>query len=222
METIPFEKIPPSDTIMIFFRKTAFSLTELLVVMALIGILVTLAVPAFVSIAQGSGMKKGINEIADALELARTEAMAKSTWVLVGLADTTADNPDHTPRHSLILAATRDGTTNFATTNLMFLSKTAHIKDIKILSSPTPWAGTNAVVLKDSTFSFTTPIAGKSTVFTNTVLAFSPQGEALINPASISPWIEIPIREVRGSTEIESKTASIRVSGLSGQVIVSY
>ncbi len=197
------------------------SLIELLVVVALIAILAAISVPAFVSIAQGSGMRRAINGISDVLEGARTEAMATSTWVLVGLADTTQVNAARTPQLTLMVVASRDGTTNTAAANLIALAKPVRIENVRILDSPTQWAG-NAALLKNSSFRFTGTIAGSAQTFTNTVIAFSPQGEALITPTALSSWIEIPVREMRGTKEIAEKTASIRVSGVSGQVVVNY
>ncbi len=194
------------------------SLIELLLVIALVGLMMTLSVPAFVSIAQGSGMKRAIVGVSDSLEQARTEAMAQSTWVLVGISPDTTTMP---PNLTIMTMASRDGTTNTATANLQAMTKPIRVENVKLLDSPTGWA-TNAVLLKDSKFEFTGTVAGKPRKFTGTVIAFSPQGEATLNSSSLSSWIEVPLQEFRGGREMTEKTASIRVSGPSGQVVVSY
>lgn len=202
-------------------RNFAFSLIELLVVVALVGLLMVLTVPALVSIAQGQGMKRGITATSDMLELARADAMAKSTWVWVGFADTTADNVAKTPELTLVAVSSRDGTTNTATANLTALTKPIRVSDVALLTSATQWAS-NSVALKGSSFQFTTTVGGSAKNFTGSVLAFSPQGEALLNPAMVSPWIEVGLQQMRGNQPIASKTASIRVSGISGQIVVDY
>lgn len=195
---------------------SALSLVELLLVVALVAILSTLAVPAFVSIAQGSGMKRAIVSVSDSLEQARTEAMAQSTWVLVGFSQNTTNIPQNL---TIMSVASRDGTTNTASANLMPLSKPIKVDNVQIL--PSSLTSTNPV-LKNSQFEFTSTVAGASRRFYGTVIAFSPQGEAILTNSTVSSWIEIPLQELRGNTPITNKTASIRVSGVSGQVIVNY
>ena len=202
-----------------------FSLIELLIVISLLAVLSVLAVPAFNSVARGSAMKRTISEVSDAVDLARTEAMAKSTWVWLGLADTSASNALATPQLSLVLVASRDGTTNTAATNLTMLARAMKIDNIRLLDQPSKWAPNSspaAVPVRNSQFSFTVSVSGTARLFTNTVLAFSPQGEALLDTATIKPWLEIAFRESRGSADIRDKEAAIRVSGISGQGAVSY
>lgn len=202
-------------------RRDAFSIVELLVVITLVAILSAIAVPAFLSISSGSGMKKAITGVSDALEMARTDAMATSTWIWVGIADTTADNPSKNPQITIATVASRDGTTNTAATNLIQRNKPLIIDNVTILTNATTW-GTNATVAKGSSFQFVQTVAGLSKTFTNTVIGFSPQGEAVLSTAAVSSWLEVGVREMRGSTPIPSKTASIQVSGVSGQVVVTY
>ncbi len=201
--------------------RRAFSLIELLLVVALIAILSLLAVPAFISISRGSGMKQAINGVSDALEMARTDAMASSTWIWVGLADGTADNPSQTPQIVIARVASRDGTTNTDTTNLTQLAPPVRFANVAVLQSPTSW-GTNVSVAKNSAFQFAIRVAGQTKTFSNNVIGFSPQGEAVLNTATVSPWLEVGLQEMRGSTPITNKTASIQIAGVSGQVVVTY
>ena len=199
-----------------FDGKRALSLVELLVVTALVGILAVMVAPALVSIAQGSGMKRAILGVSDSLEQARTQAMAQSTWVLVGFSQ---DNTSLPLNLTIMAVASKDGTTNTTAANLMPMGKPIKVENVRILTSPVT---TNVTVLKDSQFGFTATVAGAPREFSGTVLAFSPQGEAILKNSTVSSWIEIPLQELRGSTPITNKTASIRVSGVSGQVIVNY
>lgn len=202
-----------------YCRKTrAMSILELLIVVGLIAVMATLAIPAFVSIAQGSGMKRGIIGVSDALEVARTEAMATSTWVLVGFSPDLTSTP---PRLTIVRVSTRDGTANSSADNLQTLAKPTKIENVTLLKQKTEWAS-NATLLGSSDFGFVAQVDGRSMTFADTIIAFSPQGEAMLRTNSLASWIEIPIRELRGTTPITNKTASIRVSGPSGQVVVSY
>lgn len=62
----------------------AFSLIELLVVMALLGILMVLTLPAVTSIQKSNSLTKAGSDIASVLKLARTYAMANNISVWVG------------------------------------------------------------------------------------------------------------------------------------------
>lgn len=202
-------------------RHSGFSLVELLIVIALVAIMTALAVPAFVSIAQGQGMKRAINSTSDLLEIARSEAMAKSTWTWVGIVDSTSSNAAKSAEILIAGVISRDGTSNTATANLSTLAKPLRIADVTVLTTATPWSS-NATVVKNSSYQFSATVNGQAQTFSGAVVAFSPQGEALITPSSVSRWLEIGLREMRGTTPMTNKTASLRISGVSGQVVVDY
>lgn len=199
-----------------------FSLIELLVVVALVALLAVLAVPAFISVAQGTGMRRAVSSLSDSIEMARSEAMAKSTWVWLGLADTTLDNQGRTPQVTIAMVASKDGTTNSAANNILQVIKPIKVENVKILSALSKWASNSTVPLKGSAYGFSVTIGGAAQSFSDTVLAFSPQGEVLLDAGRVYPWIEVGVREVRGNSDIHDKEASVRVSGVSGQVLVTY
>jgi uncharacterized protein (TIGR02596 family) len=62
-------------------KRNAFSLIELLVVVAIIGILATLSVPAWNAIAEGNRMSSAAQSLSDGLRLARQLALAKNSPV---------------------------------------------------------------------------------------------------------------------------------------------
>lgn len=200
------------------WRKSAqaMSLLEILLVVALVAIMASLVLPAFVSIAQGSGMKRAVVSVSDSLEQARTEAMATSTWVLIGFSQ---DDTAVPPNLTIMTVASKDGTANTLASNLMPIAKPIRVDSVRILDSART---TNGVLLKGSKFEFSATVAGKPRNFKDTVIAFSPQGEAVLEKDVLAPWIEIPLSEIRGSQVMTNRQASIRVSGPSGQVIVGY
>jgi prepilin-type N-terminal cleavage/methylation domain-containing protein len=70
----------------------AFSLIELLVVVALIGVLMALVVPVFSG--HGQDMTHAANTMSDIFQQARTRAMSKNTYVYVGLSATDGGTPE--------------------------------------------------------------------------------------------------------------------------------
>lgn len=202
-------------------HRAAFSLLELLIVIALLILVMALTTPALVNIAQGQGMKRAIGDVSGIVEQARSEAMATSTWTWVGLSQQNAG-----PQSELVvvLVASLDGTANMSQTNLRMISRPMRIQNVKVLPSLTHWGQDvdGTVPLAGSTFGFSQTIQGKLIAFDGTVLGFNSRGEASLGDGAVPVWIEIGLRELRGTTEIPDKTASIRVSGFSGQVDVDY
>ena len=62
-------------------KRSAFSLVEMLVVIAVIGIIGAFAVPAVKSMLKGSGLNSGANLLSDEIALARQYALSKSRMV---------------------------------------------------------------------------------------------------------------------------------------------
>lgn len=93
----------------------AFTLIEMLIVVALIAILSALAVPAVSSFSQSRGVEESAYQVAAAVEMARGEAVARQTYVWLAFQpQTNSGNLDL----RLGMVASRDGTTNLATSNL--------------------------------------------------------------------------------------------------------
>jgi prepilin-type N-terminal cleavage/methylation domain-containing protein len=74
-------------------RLSAFTLLELLVVMAIIAILMVLIVPAFTTIKAGNDVTAAAYTIKGVLETARTYAKANNTYVWVGFYEENVSNP---------------------------------------------------------------------------------------------------------------------------------
>ena len=97
-------------------NKSGFTLVELLTVIAIASLLAVLSVPALQSLNQAGGFDKSTYALADALNLARSYAMANNTYVYVGLTEvdrtqSTLASPQNpgVGRVVLSIVATTDG-----------------------------------------------------------------------------------------------------------------
>ncbi len=97
-------------------RNAAFTLVELLAVIAIIVVLSALILPAFTSLNAGGNITKATYDVAEALENARAYAMATNTYVWVGFFEETQTQASTNPatagigRIILSVVASRDGT----------------------------------------------------------------------------------------------------------------
>ena len=112
-----------------FGLSAAFTLLELLFVMAIILMMTALAIPAFNSIKGGSDITKAAYDVAGVLDNARAYAMANNTFVYVGIAEVdSAADPSASPqtitsdptvggRVVVATVASKDGTRGYDVTS---------------------------------------------------------------------------------------------------------
>lgn len=191
---------------------------------AVIGIVIGLSANALVDVARGQGMKRAIADVGGLVEQGRVEAMATSTWTWVGLRQQTVGSDSELVA---VLVASKDGSTNRAASNLRLVSRPIRIKNVQVMPLMTKWGyGVDGLELVSAggsdKFSFSQIVRGENLNFSTNILGFSPRGEAAINNSSVPPWIEIGLQEMRGTTPITNKIASLRVSGFSGQLNTDY
>jgi prepilin-type N-terminal cleavage/methylation domain-containing protein len=99
----------------------AFTLLELLIVLAIAAVLLVFAAPAINSINVGRGLTQAVNDVSAMLELARAEAMATRSYVYVGFANPT--NADGSSELRIASIISIDGSSNTTAGNLRPLSK---------------------------------------------------------------------------------------------------
>jgi len=163
-------------------RRRAFSLVELLVVIAVLGILAAMIVPALPSILGARGVAQAINDASSLLELSRAEAMARRTYVYVGFLNTTNFLGNSELRIGAV--ASQDGT---AGTNLKPLTRLLKIQNVLLTdlngvpqavrgALPTNWGGTNFINASTNRVNFS---VGNQSFSNAPVVIISPQGEIL-------------------------------------------
>jgi len=107
-------------------KRNAFTLIELLVVVAIIGLLITLSVPAWNAIAEGNKMTSAAQSLSDGLRLARQLALAKNSPVEFRIFNTLPkDGVTSNYCAFAYYQLTESGTTNQMTRTNFFPSGTA-------------------------------------------------------------------------------------------------
>jgi prepilin-type N-terminal cleavage/methylation domain-containing protein len=210
-----------------YLRTNGFTLVELLVVIAIMAILAYLTIPAFSSLSRAQAINQGIYDISSILQLGRSEAVARQTYVWVGFYQSTSAN--NQPEVTIVATSSLDGSTNMAAANLRNLTRPVQITGVSL----TPWTGLNTKT--QTVFTNTTPgnVAPASVVgsnasgmtfptyttdFTNTV-TFTPRGEAMLNRTPTSdtpydPYIDVSFKQPTQS----NNDASVVIEGGTGMV----
>lgn len=166
------------------FRLAGFSLVELLMVIAVIGVLAVLVAPALSSILGAKGVTRGASDVAAVLELARMEAMARRTYVYVGFENTT--NALGNAELCIAAVASPDGS-SATTADLIPVTKVVRVANIRqtdynglpqIVRDSAIAATNNSFYVSGMTSSGIHFSVGPQT-FDDSMLIFSPEGELL-------------------------------------------
>lgn len=184
--------------------RNAFSLLEMLLVMAVIGLVSMLMVPAYSSITAATALTKGANDLTQILEGSRTYAMARHTYVWIGFS-----NLSDTLNCKLqtIALASLDGTTTNTPGNLTTVFKTSRIDNLYLASSPSQ---PNPNITDPGTL---LPI--------NSGLLYSPEGE-LLSEGAIGSNACLQLLPTHGFKVMPANTgATIKVEALTGRQTVS-
>jgi len=131
------------------YLNSAFTLIELIVVLAVIGILVAMGSFAFKGLLSSNQFSRNVYQLADEIKLARSYALANDTYVYLGLVETDqTQDSGATPQVAGIgrvdvgLVATKDGTTfdstNYNSSDLVLIRPVATLDMIHIATSLPP------------------------------------------------------------------------------------
>lgn len=190
-----------------------FSLIELLVVIGIIALLASFAVPAFNSIGKARGVTAAAESMAAAVELARAEAIARRTHVWVGLVERT----DLGRRGVQIgIVSSEDGSTNANATNLRPVGRATLVESVALVGSGTAGAVEIASMTGGLAFKI-----GQSDFNAGKSFTFTPDGEVTKAPAPSStdgfdPLLAIGLAPLKGDVADTNNCATILIDGATG------
>ena len=210
-------------------KRAGFSLIELLVVLAVLGMLTGIMVPAVQGIAGAGRIPSAANQVAGILEFARNEAMTRQTYVWVGFANTR--NADGNKELRVAAFASDDGSSVGARYQLSRVLKIGNVMltDFDSLKSETrTLIGANPAPksLASNTLEPSPRLVVAGEPLTK-VITFTPRGGALLDPAptpevGFDRSVDISLRATRGDNNPNSDAddASVVTSGPSGRIEV--
>lgn len=211
----------------------AFTLLELLVVVALVAVLMALVGPAFNSIQGGGALTKAVNDVSGIFELARAEAMATRSYVYVGFANTTNSDGNSELRIGAVISI--DGSSSTAATNLRPISRLSKMPSVVMTNYtnlPPSVQSAADQSLRDNNdyvvgFPTTAYLRGhfNDTAFDNCpTVAVSPQGEILhaTNPGVFfRTTSSVGLVPTRGTTRVANDGAIVSYYGGTGQLRIT-
>jgi len=212
-------------------HQRAFSLVELLVVMAIVIIIVAASASRLPGIFRSTDVSNNINELADFLRQARSVAMAGNTYVWVGFLPVPANTPgNQSGTDEIVLAAVsaKDSqASDLASGNLVPVQKGLVLKGLVpkqfdsqvLVNSGRETTGVDDISSSNLDSQFSQAVGGISVngnqpVFKE-LIQFGPQGSANIKNTA-SRWIEIGLQASQDKSG--ANIAVLQINGLVGQV----
>lgn len=207
-----------------------FTLLELLLVIAVLGLLTVVAIPVISGIDRRRDITSSAYGLHDLLEFARSEAMARNTYTWVGFANVPSTHPGNGTGAPQVVAAvfcSQDGTPTVGQSLIGALVKPLKFKNVKIVASSSLEQGVRdqldagtALSLAAQSGSKSLPSAGGIT-FSHSI-TYTPQGLAMVKPEpsaqdGFDEAVDIGLVQMAGDTELPSPNdVCLRVSGASG------
>ena len=198
----------------------AFTLVELLVVMGVISLLAAAAVTGFNAIGRARGVTEAAYQIASAVELCRSEAVSRQSYVwLFFQPQTNSGSADL----RLGMVYSMDGSpTNTSSTNLMPMGKSFLIQSVT-LAPVNPSIATNfpSSGVDLSSYNGGLTYTNGTNVFRGTSITFMPQGEVTTNPSptkadGFDPILGVELRPTRGTRVLATNVTELLIDGSVG------
>ena len=204
-----------------FPPRAAFTLAELLTVIAIIALLMSLAGAALFSVNRGRQLARAGYDLVGVLEQARQQAQAANTYTWVGLRETgdqtleavivASRNGDDLPP----VANTSDSGSGIVQVGKVFKWPNLKVVDLSGTGSTRP----DATPLEKVTPPIYTFVAGTSGTFGQYTIGFNSQGEATVASGTLARCIEIGLQSAVEGKVIQSQDyVAVQIDGLTGNV----
>lgn len=219
-------------------QRAAFTLIELLTVMAIVAILAGASLPAISSLSRTNNLNGSLSELAGLLAQARQYAVAQRTYVWLAMRENNDTFGEPSVDVALLASKTgmqpsspwaAQGTVPSDTISLLIRPKT--LKQVRLEEGGTftrqniadlpaqPQIGPdNSPADGSATFTVRLPGTSRNVTF-DRVIQFLPDGEARVADSPID-IIEMGVRSMRGSVADQNNIAVLRINGLTGQTRV--
>ena len=196
----------------------AFTLVELLVVMGVISLLAAAAVTGFNAIGRARGVTEAAYQIASAVELCRSEAVSRQSYVWLSFQPQT--NSGSADLRLGMVYSLDGSSTNTNSTNLMPLGKSLLIQSVALAPLNT------SIATNFSGVDISTVGAGMSFIigtnkFTGPTITFMPLGELTTNPSptktdGFDPMLGFGLQSTRGTTLLTNNLTELLIDGSVG------
>jgi type II secretory pathway pseudopilin PulG len=204
-----------------------FSLVELFMVMGILSLLISTSLVALQSLNGAQRSTAAAHELASYLEMARSEAMARQTYVWVGLTSDTSQG-----RNDVMVGSvySKDGTgSNVTASNLAPLARAIRWPNTKLATRSELMSGlqnlfdrvTTSLASNGEGISFE---MGSLTFSEGSSLTFTPAGEVLLKGSvgpydGYTPFIDLCFRQLKGGlATAASDEIALTVDGAHGSV----
>ena len=197
----------------------AFSLIEILVVLNIIVYFLWLVTPSFTSISQAFGVTEAAYNVSAAVEKARSEAIARKTFVWLGIQQVSSEG---NLGLNLGMVCSKDGTANTNATNLLALGKPLLIQKVGLVSSASAsGVPTNGAVTLEGGAGGVSFQIGKTLFQDGRTITFMPLGEVTTNPvptatSGFDPLLLINLRQAHGDKLFPGNDVTVAIDGSVG------
>jgi len=208
--------------------KYAFSLIELLSVLAIVGILAAAAGPAIRGLAGSGDINRSISNLSGNLELARTYAMTHHTYVRVAFSELSTSASRLSPGIGVLVIYSSDGTLDSDTASDMAnpskwpeASKNLVLENLGIndsLNASSALTAQDALPSASDISTFSRQIGGIATAQFSSFIQFNPTGEARVLKGEPARFIKLGMD--RPAPQNGKNPFLLRVSALNGTIHV--